>query len=314
MLLHHLKFHQFINGYLAVDFFFTLSGFVIGHAYEEKLGSGELTGAGFAWARFARLYPMMLLGAILGGISMAVRGAPATPLQWIGQLSWLPLTPGPSFGFALNSPQWSLVVEVVANTAHALVLRRLSKVWLVLMAAISVALWIVAKMYYADTPNMGVGTDQWPAALARVALSYLLGLLIYRLHLGGHLPRYAMPFPLLALAFVAAILVVPDGGLRDLVAVSLVWPLIVVAGIHAGEGRFSGTVKALGDISFPLYALHYPIVALFLPIANQVPRGSTYLLVVGLVALAWVAHTYLDTPVQKVLKRFAPPKVVPATS
>ncbi|HEX7694251.1 MAG TPA: acyltransferase family protein, partial [Sphingomonas sp.] len=53
------------RAYLAVDFFFMLSGFVMAHAYGDKLRAG-LTIKGFAEIRLARLYPMIFLGVTLG--------------------------------------------------------------------------------------------------------------------------------------------------------------------------------------------------------------------------------------------------------
>jgi peptidoglycan/LPS O-acetylase OafA/YrhL len=56
------------HGYLAVDFFFCLSGFVIAYAYEERL-FGQHSWGRFALLRVIRLYPMIVVGTALGTIA-----------------------------------------------------------------------------------------------------------------------------------------------------------------------------------------------------------------------------------------------------
>lgn len=65
---------DFINhGYLAVDFFFILSGFVIGYAYDDRWGK-TLTLGGFFRRRLIRLHPMVVMGATIGLISFLLTG------------------------------------------------------------------------------------------------------------------------------------------------------------------------------------------------------------------------------------------------
>src|ERR1700710_863959 len=69
---------QIINhGYLAVDFFFVLSGFVIGYAYDDRWGS--LTVKGFFKRRLVRLQPMVVMGMIIGAVFFYFQDSPIWP-------------------------------------------------------------------------------------------------------------------------------------------------------------------------------------------------------------------------------------------
>ena len=61
---------RFNHGYLAVDFFFVLSGFVIGYAYDDRWKAGFKT-KGFFKRRLIRLHPMIVLGFVLGFITFS---------------------------------------------------------------------------------------------------------------------------------------------------------------------------------------------------------------------------------------------------
>ena len=58
---------QIINhGYLAVDFFFMLSGVVIGYAYDDRWN--RMTVGTFFKRRIIRLHPMVIMGSIVGAV------------------------------------------------------------------------------------------------------------------------------------------------------------------------------------------------------------------------------------------------------
>lgn len=130
------------HGYLAVDFFFMLSGFVIAYAYDSRWQS-TLTLKNFALRRLVRLHPMVLMGAVLGVITFVLQGSQ----QWDGThmalsaVMWallmamfmIPALPGCGYEvrgngemFPLNGPTWSLFFEYIGNVLYALVLRRFS--------------------------------------------------------------------------------------------------------------------------------------------------------------------------------------------
>ena len=67
------------HGYLAVDFFFILSGFVIGYAYDDRWGK-TLTLGNFFKRRLIRLHPMVVMGTIVGAITFCIQGC----VRWDG--------------------------------------------------------------------------------------------------------------------------------------------------------------------------------------------------------------------------------------
>ncbi|MDE6651814.1 MAG: acyltransferase, partial [Paramuribaculum sp.] len=64
---------QINHGYLAVDFFFVLSGFVLGYAYDDRWKKG-MTAANFMLRRVIRLQPMVLIAVIFGVIAFIIQG------------------------------------------------------------------------------------------------------------------------------------------------------------------------------------------------------------------------------------------------
>ena len=130
------------HGYLAVDFFFILSGFVIGYAYDDRWGK-SLTMKDFFKRRLIRLHPMVVMGAVLGVITFCIQGC----VQWDGThvaismimlsllctIFFIPAMPGVGYEvrgngemFPLNGPCWSLFFEYIGNILYALFIRRLS--------------------------------------------------------------------------------------------------------------------------------------------------------------------------------------------
>lgn len=129
------------HGYLAVDFFFILSGFVIGYAYDDRWGK-TLTVKNFFKRRLVRLHPMVIMGSLIGALFFYF-GSAAFPMiagvQWWEVLlicllgcTMLPALPswdirGWGETSPLNGPAWSLLYEYIANILYALVIRRFPK-------------------------------------------------------------------------------------------------------------------------------------------------------------------------------------------
>ncbi len=164
----------FNHGYLAVDFFFILSGFVIGYAYDDRWKK-SLTIKEFFKRRLIRLHPMVVLGAVLGTISFCIQGS----VQWDGThvatsmvmlsllcaMFFIPAIPGVGYEvrgngemFPLNGPCWSLFFEYIGNILYAIFIRRLSnKALAVLVALLGVALVSFAAFNVSGYGNIGMG-------------------------------------------------------------------------------------------------------------------------------------------------------------
>ncbi len=191
----------FNHGYLAVDFFFVLSGFVIGHAYDGRWRQG-MTAGDFMRRRLIRLHPMVVAGVVLGVVSFLIQGCEkwdgtsvsytAVGLSLLLGLLMLPSLPGtlPEVRgngemFPLNGPSWSLFFEYIGSIFYALFLHRLSTRWLKVFVVLSgAALAAVALGNGSGYYHVGVG---WTAAdggfvmgLVRMTFSFSAGMLLWR--------------------------------------------------------------------------------------------------------------------------------------
>lgn len=308
--------------YLAVDFFFVLSGFVLAHAYGRKLEAGWSPLA-FMTARLIRLYPMYLL-ALAIGLSLAVLGAVR---GWIGpgwadiatvaafSLLFLPTPPVTGFGAGLgepqlypaNAPAWSLFFELVINFVYALVARFLS--WRVLGAILILGAVAVA---FTLLRHEGTGGPGWlwshiDAGLARVTFDLFAGVAIYRVWERRTL--WAMPWWLAVIAFIMVIAIPAPGEWRvvfDIAAALVLMPLLVAFACGASVNGAAARVCAIfGLLSYGVYVLHVPLFSLLTVVAAimgvTLPEGPLLALAVaGLTAIAaGAAFMVYDQPVRR---------------
>lgn len=287
--------HQIINhGYLAVDFFFVLSGFVVGYAYDDRWNRMSL--GAFFKRRLVRLHPMVILGSLFGAL-MYYFGASAFPI--IGETPWwsvllifllgctlLPALPGWDIrGWGetnpLNGPSWSLMWEYVANILYALFLRRLPAMLLGIVtlcaAGLTLDLTLNLNLFGLLTPERqavytviggwSITPEQVYIGATRLLYPFLAGLLLSRLGLkirlrGGFWWCSALIVVLLAMPYIgngSAPWI--DGGYQAL-TILLLFPLIVATGAGSRITGTRGTAVCnfLGAISYPLYITHYPLV------------------------------------------------------
>ncbi len=287
--------YQILNhGYLAVDFFFVLSGFVIGYAYDDRWN--RMTAWGRFKRRLVRLHPLVILGTRIGAALFYFGGdcplfslvleTPWWKVVLLTLLGCLMLPALPSWdirGWAemnsLNGASWSLLWEYVANIIYALVVRRFSKLLLFIFVALSAVLTIDIALNidmfgllevrswakYTVIGGFGLSADQLYIGVARLLYPFFAGLLLSRIN---RLIRVKGGFWWCSL-LIAAILVVQHigsveqpwiDGLYNAVCILLLFPLIVMMGAGSTiTGKRSVAVcKFLGDISYPLYITHYP--------------------------------------------------------
>lgn len=290
----------FSAGYLSVDFFFALSGFVIAAAYEERFAAGMGLKA-FLSVRLQRLYPMIFLGAWIAlACALAIPNLGGSlPLMFVSTLLLIPVLGGSGVLFALNAAYWSLLFELGANIAHVL-LFRWSRTWLLALGVVLSALVAIPVARLFGHFGGGWSTHNWWAAIVRVAFSYALGVLAWRLHKAGKLPTFTAPFPVMAALFVGAVAAASQlhAWWAELVAVILVFPLLLIAGVNATEGRFTATVAVLGAVSYPLYAIHSPPVHIW---GLYAPHNlfSALLMMAAMVGAAFVCDRWYDGPVRR---------------
>lgn len=286
--------YQIINhGYLAVDFFFVLSGFVIGYAYDDRWG--RMSVWDFFKRRLIRLQPMVIFGSVVGALVFFFGDSPMfeqimrTP-WWMVLVSlalaciMLPVPPSMDIrGWqemnALNGANWSLTWEYFANILYAAVVRRLTVPALILVVAVSAYFTIDITMNidtfallegrsYARHTLIGgwsLTPEQLYIGFSRLCYPFFCGLLMFRLGKrislrGGFWWCSAT----ITLILVLPCFGVPDSlwldGIYNMLAVLIVFPLLVItgAGSKMTDRRTVAACRWLGAISYPLYITHYP--------------------------------------------------------
>lgn len=324
---------QIVNhGYLAVDFFFLLSGFVVAYAYDERWG--RMTTGEFFTRRLVRLQPMVVAGMLIGAALWPLQHYSIFP-NLPGATGWqvfavllagclmIPLPKSADLrgweeSYTLNGPAWSLFYEYLANVAYALVLRRVSNLVLALLVALAAAATAHLLVWGPRGDMIGgwsLDAKGLIVGLTRVAFPFMAGLLLMRL--GGRL-RSRQAFAVASLLLVVALALPRFGGPRlwinglyEAACVILLFPLIVALG--AGERRADGAsiriARFFGDLSYPIYITHYPLIYIYTGwVVDAKPTVAAGALVgAGVfalaVAIAWACLKLYDEPVRRALAR-----------
>ena len=309
--------HIFIgNGFLAVDFFFCLSGFVIGYAYDDRIA--KIGKAIFFTSRLIRLYPMVVFGSVLGLISFLFDPWPAQLASFgVGRIALifgtsLLLIPFPVVGergfnlFTLNAPAWSLFWEFIANIVYAFILCRLKRSWLIAIAVLS-AIGLCYVTYKEGNICGGwSGGTFWDGGI-RIAFSFTAGLLVYRFK---WIIRSNIGFGLLSLLLALAF-VMPFGSwnwITEPLVILFYFPLIIMLGAGARLKESAKRIcRLFGNISYPLYMTHYAAIWIFghYVTDHKVSSGQLALIVIsGVLLLFGVAYgvmRWYDVPVRQYL-------------
>lgn len=306
--------------YLAVDFFFILSGFVLAHAYHSRLEAG-LGALQFMRLRFIRLYPMYLMGLAIGmAVVIWLRMTDGSSLGWkhifvIAGFSLLFLPTPAHLGhqdllYPFNPPSWTLLFELVANAVYGLVARYLT---VRILTLILVCFAIVAIITVPKEEDLGAGW-KWShleIGFVRVMFGFFAGVLIYKLRDKLYFPTvppWGASFLLLAIICIP----VPDAWRRwfDVLACILLMPtLLILAQGAVAKGWVSSVGSRLGIISYGVYILHQPIYmalgAFWHQIGwNDVP-GELNVVLVAVVSsvLALAAERLYEVPARRRLAR-----------
>lgn len=336
---------QILNhGYLAVDFFFVLSGFVIGYAYDDRWGKMSI--GGFFKRRLVRLHPMVIMGTFIGALLYYFSDCAAFPP--IGQTSWQKVIAMMLLGFTmlpatlkmdirgwgetnpLNGPAWSLQYEYIANILYATVIRHFSKTVLAIFLAFTAFLtlnltmnWDLFNVFeprnyaaYTVIGGWSISPDQICIGATRLLYPFFAGLLISRVN---KLIKVKAGFWWCSF-LIAVILVMPRiggmdkmwmNGIYESIVILFLFPLIVSMGAGSCvSGRSVSVCKFFGEISYPLYITHYPLVYVQVAWVRNHPDaslGTSILVSVSIYILAiLVAYASLklyDIPVREWLKR-----------
>lgn len=330
----------FLNhGYLAVDFFFILSGFVIGYAYDDRLASSMTTGQ-FIKRRLIRLHPMIVMGGLIGILAFLVQGGvkwDGTPvaislvmLALLCDIFMIPATPGSRIDvrgngemFSLNGPSWSLFFEYIGNLLYVLFIHRISTKalkWLVALTGIALAVFSLFDFSGYGMLSVGwtLDSNNFIGGFLRMLFPYSLGMLLARKYKPNRKSRGAF---WIGSALLLAMFLVPYipgkspicwNAVYELLCIMVIFPIIVciAASGHTTDQLSKRVCYWLGDLSYPLYAIHYPVMYVFYAwlIRNEhyhfsevVPQA---LLTIGVsILIALLCLKVYDIPVRKWLSR-----------
>ncbi len=328
------RFKQYINhGYLAVDFFFILSGFVIAYAYDDRWT--RMSQWDFYKRRLVRLQPMVVMGSLIGAALFYFQKGPAFPLVASTPVSkmllvmligctLIPVTTGMDIRgwnemHPLDGPAWSLFFEYCANILYAVGLRKLSNRVLGIFVFVA-ALFLLQYSVFGGRGDVIGGWSIDPTQLhigfARLLFPFFAGILLMRL---GKRIEMKGAFAICSLLLIVSLVLPRFGGtehlwmngLYEALCIIILFPLIVAIG--AGEQRVDGPsiriARFFGDLSFPLYITHYPLVYIYTAwIVRDKPSllQSTEVgavLFLSAIAMAYACLKLYDEPVRKWLSK-----------
>ena len=260
---------QIINhGYLAVDFFFMLSGYVISYAYDDRWNRMSLKD--FFKRRIIRLHPMIIIGMFVGAVLFYFQDSPG--LGWGGihetsawkilLLMFIGITMFPvgkgldirgwSEMHPLNGPAWSLFYEYIANIVYAVFLRRITKKFLAVLLIIAAGITI----HYALTNHNGniiggwsIDQHQLRIGFTRLAFPFLAGMLLAKTAKLRYMPKAFLSAGLLLVLFLSVPHIGSNeqrwiNGMYECLCLMVIFPLVVWIG--AG-GKVEGNIHIATD-------------------------------------------------------------------
>lgn len=321
------------ESFLAVDLFYLVSGFVVAHAYGERLKAG-----GFFWAfvktRLIRLYPLYAVGLALGVVVAAIAVITDPSGWWTpGRLAegvvtgalMIPIFPGlRANGASLDGPTWTLVPELIANALYAALVRYLNLAGLMAIILVSGVGVAFAELHYGTLDVGYSATDQW-AALARVGFSFFSGVLVFRLAADKRQDSDLASWICMGvLTLILAWRPTDDQTpYFELGAVMIVFPALLVAATRFEPNPVIGRAFAyIGLVSYGVYLVHQPLGNLVRQALHgrfTVPgdaRGLVFgaIFLASVTALAGWLDRRVDAPVRQWLRaRFLPAGAKPKT-
>lgn len=324
------------HGHIAVDFFFILSGFVISYAYDDRWK--KMSTWQFFKRRLIRLHPMLVMGAIIGTMAFAFVGfekwdGTTAPMGWVMTamlltMFMIPAVPGVPYEvrgngemFPLNGPAWSLFFEYIGNIIYALIIRRLSTKMLALLTVISGCLhawFFVGNISGYDMVGVGWTIDEvnfW-GGFVRMLFPFTMGMLLARTFKprkikGAFWICSIMLIALFSVPYIPSAGNISMNSLYEVICIATIFPFIVwVGACGISSGKTAKINRQLGDISYPLYIVHYPIMYIFYAWLIEKKYYTlqdcwevALLVVVSSILLAFICLKLYDEPVRRWLSR-----------
>ncbi|WDF56069.1 acyltransferase family protein [Mucilaginibacter sp. KACC 22063] len=314
--------HPMHHGYMAVDFFYLLSGFVVGYAYDDRWE--RMTVWEFLKIRLVRLHPLVILGTVIGAIGFwfdpftpLLPGVPhVSILKLIGvMLISFTLLPAPDVRgwnetHPLDGPCWSLLQEYIANLLYAFWGHKMTKTALWIVVTISGIALTATAIWHGDV-GTGWSFETFWIAIVRMMFPFFAGLLLYR---SGKRLHIKMAYPLCSLLLLI-LFFLPTwkyNGIYEAACIIIAFPIVIAMGAGGTiSGRWEKICRFSGAISYPIYILHYPFIYIYTSwvIAKKPAPDQITLVACALflffILLAYSSLKLYDEPVRNWLKRRA---------
>ena len=286
------------HGYLCVEFFLLLMGYMLAYAYDRRWKEG-MSLRGFFGRRLLRLHPLVVSGTLIGLVVFFAQGMGCPlwdralrafgPWEFAGLVAagllLLPY-PGSSFLVPINPCAWTLYYEYLANILYALFVRRLGRLALAVLSVVA-GLWTASYALHVDI-NAIFGTSSeflaqvaarkrdtieigWSlnaqhvyGACVRLFFPFLFGMFLARAGWKIRIPRGGLAI-CLAVFLLVLFVPMPFGGMYqngafELVALMVVFPLLLLAGAgtEVTHARTAAVCAFFAELSYPFYMSHYP--------------------------------------------------------
>jgi peptidoglycan/LPS O-acetylase OafA/YrhL len=321
------------HAYLAVDFFFCLSGFVIAYAYDSRIKAiGLLT---FLKLRFFRLHPMVIIGSVIGLTGFLLDPFSNLYQKYLNNLLTIfaasclmipyPIVPERYFNlFHLNPPSWSLFWEYIANIFYGLFLFKISYkfLWTLVIIAAAAVCYEAGK---SGTLGVGWGGDNIRGGGIRVFYSFLVGILVYR---SKWIVRTDITFPIISVLLLAVFFIPYISELNPFLEPAIVifyFPFLIAVGAGSRSsktkspqeperstpaeiGKWDRLCNFSGEISYPLYMVHYPFIWIFMSYVESKKPSLNEMVVVMLlgtlliIGFAYIVLACIDKPIRRWLR------------
>lgn len=327
---------QLFHGFLGVDFFFILSGFVMGYAYDERWNTMSV--GQFIKRRLIRLHPMVVFGVVVGIICFAIQGftnwdgeRATTGVLMVATLLAMFLLPTPQSldvrgnteAFPINGPHWSLFFEYIGSLLYGICIHKMKTKYLVWLVICPLVAMLVVNL---QDPSCGIayGWSSDPINLLkgflRLLYGYPMGLLLVRIFRRIQ-PSAIRKIPVFTLCSIALIVLFSIPSLTaihpaikiwyEIFCIAIAFPLILLTAARGDADGIKGKIISfLGRLSYPLYAVHYPFVYLYIYWINtqQHPFGtwtwaSPLAVAIMSIVVATLALIFYDEPIRRYLTR-----------
>jgi len=311
------------KGYLGVDLFFVLSGFILSYCYLNGFGEGRFKYGQFVIHRLARVYPLhiaTLLFTLLLIAAAAIKGVQLddNAANWAALPAHLTLTQ--AWGLAptasFNHPSWSISAEWFAYLGFPAVaylawrLRNRPAVAVGLAIAILIAVNLAFRAFAGF--ELTRATFQWGAL--RIVPSFLYGSALYLAWRSGAVSKPWVAMAGTGIALLTVILSTSFGQSDILTVIALGLLVLSISGLgQDGRGFMSGKILVyLGEISFATYMIYVPWKWVYLKAANAILGTDHAALpfvwwlagLLALVPLSMLAHHLVERPFRRIVRYY----------